>query len=442
MSTIVRSSLIASVRDRDRVVREGIADLYLDVTVEGGGLLDFSAADHIATSAELTTRPVLRRWLHGREAGDLRYVQTAAAGGTALAETSSRSRGVGVLLLTLRDLQHRAVRFAAVVAGTAVVLALLFLMTGLVEQFHREPRQTVAALGAEQWMLREGVSGAFTSGATMPAETADAVDGVRAAPIVVARHSFDNGGKQTDVVVLGFVPGDLGQPPVASGTLPGDPGEVLVDDSSGLDPGDSLELGSHTYTVSGTTDRTTMFAGMPLIFMSIGDAQELVYRGEPLATAVVLDGVPGDVPDGFALRTNDEIAEDGLRPLEHAISSIELIRGLLWLVAAMIIGTMIYLSAVERRRDVAVLKAVGASTGQMAASIALEGVLIALASAAIASVLQAVLVPVFPMQVVVPDQAFWQVPLIAVLVALASGAVGLRKAVRVDPALAFAGPGS
>lgn len=442
LSTIVRSSLIASVRDRDRVVREGIADLYLDVAVEGGGLLDFSAADQIATSAELTTRPVLRRWVQGRDPGGGRYVQTSAAGGSALVGTTTAAKGAGVLLLTLRDLQHRAVRFAAVVAGTAVVLALLFLMTGLVEQFHREPKQTVAALGAERWMLRDGVSGAFTSGATMPAATADAVEGARAAPVVVARHSFDNSGQQTDVVIVGFQSGDLGQPPVRDGRLPSGPGEVLVDDSAGLGPGDALELGGRPYTVSGVTDRTTMFAGMPLIFMSIGDAQELVYRGQPLATAVLLDGTPSQVPDGFALHTNDEIAEDGLRPLEHAISSIELIRGLLWLVAAMIIGTMIYLSAVERRRDVAVLKAVGASTGQMAASIALEGVLIALASAAIASVLQAVLVPVFPMQVVVPGQAFWQVPLIAVAVALASGAVGLRKAVRVDPALAFAGPGS
>ena len=125
-----------------------------------------------------------------------------------------------------------------------------------------------------------------------------------------------------------------------------------------------------------------------------------------------------------------------------AISSIDLIRFLLWFVAAMIIGTMIYLSALERRRDVAVLTAVGGSTGQMAASVALQGVLIALASALIASVLQRGFVPVFPMQVVVPGGALVQIPVIAVLVALASGAVGLRKTIHTDPALAFSGPGS
>ena len=60
----------------------------------------------------------------------------------------------------------------------------------------------------------------------------------------------------------------------------------------------------------------------------------------------------------------------------------------------------------------------------------------------IASVLQVALVPVFPLEVTVPDRAFWQIPVIAVLVSLVAGGVGLRKAVSTDPALAFAGPGS
>src|SRR3546814_10656644 len=93
----------------------------------------------------------------------------------------------------------------------------------------------------------------------------------------------------------------------------------------------------------------------------------------------------------------------------------------------MIIGTMIYLSALERRRDVAVLKAVGSSNGQMAGSIALQGALTALAAAPIASVLQVALVPVFPFEVTVPDRAFWQIPVIAVPVSLVGRGGGLGR---------------
>ena len=70
-----------------------------------------------------------------------------------------------------------------------------------------------------------------------------------------------------------------------------------------------------------------------------------------------------------------------MRPLDGAISSVNLIRVLLWFVAAMIIGTMTYLTALERLRDMAVLKAVGASTRQLATSIALQGALVALLAA-------------------------------------------------------------
>jgi putative ABC transport system permease protein len=438
---MVRASLVASERERDRVVSEKVADLYLDVTVEGGGLLDFSEADTIAASAESMTRPVLRRWVAGEQAGDMGYVVTPAANSPVLSDVRQRHRGVAMLLLTLRDLQHRAVRFGAVIVGTSVVLTLLFLMTGLVEQFNLEPRDTVRALGAESWLVQEGVSGAFTVGATMPADTAALVDAA-AAPVLISRHSITGTSEQTDVVVVGYQAGGLGQPDLRDGALPSAPGEVVVDDTAGLRVGDPLVLGERTFLVSGRTDRTTMFAGMPLVFMEIGEAQEMLYRGEPVATAILLGAAPTSVPEGFEVRSPAEIAADGARPLSNAISSVNMIRILLWFVAAMIIGTMIYLSALERRRDVAVLKAVGGSTSQMAGSIALQGALTALIAALLAAVLQAVLVPVFPLEVTVPSRALVQIPAIAVLVSLVAGGVGLRSAIRTDPALAFSGPGS
>ena len=442
LSTLVRSSLIASVRDRDRVIREGVADMYLDVDVADVSLMDFSAADRIAATAETNSRAVLRRWVRGSDTEEFGYVRTTASKGTVLADPERRGKGFGLFLLTVRDLQHRAVRFAAVIAGTSVVLALLFLMTGLVEQFHLEPERTVDSFGAEGWLLREGVSGAFTAASTMPVDTVDLVDAEDVAPVVIARHSITGDDGQTDVVIAGYVAGGLGEPDLADGELPRGPTEVVVDESSGAAVGEEIVLGPQQFTVAGLTDGTTMFAGMPMVFMDITAAQELVYRGQPLATAILLGSDDVEAPDGFVVRTPEAIAEDAIRPLDGAISSIDLVRVLLWFVAAMIIGTMIYLSALERRRDVAVLKAVGGSTTQMAASIALQGVITALFAALVAAVLQIGLVPVFPLEVAVPARAFYQIPVIAIVVALLSGLVGLRKAVRVDPALAFSGPGS
>jgi predicted acylesterase/phospholipase RssA len=81
LTTMVRSSLIAAVRDRGRIVRDGIADLYVDLTVEGGGMLDFSAAEAIIDAGAASVAPVLHAWLHdgADPGGPGRYVKTDPA---------------------------------------------------------------------------------------------------------------------------------------------------------------------------------------------------------------------------------------------------------------------------------------------------------------------------------------------------------------------------
>jgi predicted acylesterase/phospholipase RssA len=442
VATMVRATLLSSVHNRQAVVDDGLADLYVDVGVEGGGLLDFSTGAQIADAAAASTRDVLARWVRDEIDEEERHVQTDPVAPAPQPPPGGGGGGMGVLLLTLRDLQHRAARVASVVIGTAVVLTLLFLISGLVEQFHREPRDTIANLGAERWMVPEGASGAFTSAAISPASVADEVEGAEASPVVIGRETIEADGETRDVVVVGYDPGGIGEPDVPDGALPNAAGQVVIDDSSEIGVGETIDLGGGPRTVSGLADRATMFAGMPIVFVPLEEAQELFYRGQPLAAAVLLDGEPSSVPDGYYTLSNEAIAEDAMRPLERSISSVNIVRILLWFVAAMIIGTMTYLAALERLRDMAVLKAIGASTRQLATSIAVEGALIALVSALLAAGLQVVAVPVFPLEVSVPGRALWQVPVIAVIVALVAGVAGLRKAVRVDPALAFAGPGA
>lgn len=343
-----------------------------------------------------------------------------------------------MLLLTLRDLQYRASRIVTVVLGTAVVFTLLFLMTGLTEQFHREPALTVEGLGAETWIVRDGATGVFTSAATIDPELATRVD---ADPIVAARHSIRLPAETVDIVVIGYT--GLGAPDVTEGRPPAAPGEIAIDASSGLAVGDRVPIGSLAFDVVGQTEDATLFAGMPLVHMPVADAQELVYRGQDLATAMVTDGPPPTgLPEGLAALTPAEVADDATRPLEKSISSVNLIRVLLWLVAAMIVGAVIYLSALERRRDFAVLKAVGASTRGLVASLGMQSIAIALIASGIAAGLQVLIAPVFPLTVTVPDAALFQVPAIAAVVAVVASIGGIRKVTQADPVAAFAGPGA
>ena len=344
-----------------------------------------------------------------------------------------------MILLTFRDLMYRRTRFIVVSLLGAVVFALLFVMTGLVEQFNLEPYDTVDAIGAETWVVAEGISGPFTSGSLLPATIAEAVNADASAPAVIARSSVATDDGPEEVFVIGHVIDGVGAPDPGSGRAASARGELVADSTAGFEVGEEVLLAGEPFTVVGETDNTTVLAGIPIVFLPIEDAQVLIFGSNEVISVVLADGAVAAAPAGTSIMTADEVAEDVLGPLEGAIASVDLVRVLLWIVAAIIIGAVVYLSALDRQRDFAVLKAIGAADRSLLASLAIQAVLVALVAVGVAAIIQVFLAPAFPLKVRVPTRAFWQLPLMAVMMSLIAGAVGMRKVMRADPSQAFAG---
>ena len=344
-----------------------------------------------------------------------------------------------MILLTFRDLVYRKTRFIVVTVLGAVVFALLFVMTGLVNQFNLEPAETVEQFGADHWVLPEGVSAPFTSVSVMPAAALDAVDAATKSPVVITRSSVADGGTPEEVVLVGFEPDGLGAPQVVEGRAPQAVGEVALDRTLGIDVGTEITMSGKPLTVVGLTTDTTVLAGIPFAFLVLPEAQMLAFTTTEVIGAVLVSGELGPLPEGLASVSSDEVVAQTLQPLDGAIASIDLVRALLWVVAAIIVGAVVYLSALDRQRDFAVLKAVGTPNSSLLGSLAVQAVLIALGAVALAAIIQIFLAPRFPLPVTVPARAFWQLPLLAVLMALAAGAIGMRKVLRSDPSQAFSG---
>jgi putative ABC transport system permease protein len=345
-----------------------------------------------------------------------------------------------MLLLTLRDVQHRLVRFIVVTVLAAVVFTLLFLMTGLVEQFRREPYLATRNSGADTWVLPSGVAGPFTATGTIGVERLADVDAADAAPVVFGRATMHLEAETTEVVVIGHEPAALGSPRTDDGRAVQAAGEAVVDVSSGVGIGDAIRLGDRPFTVVGLTRQATVLAGIPLVYVPVTDAQDLMFGSRAVVSGFVANAPGGAAPEGMWYRTADEVADNTLKPLENAISSVDLVRALLWLVAGIIVGAVVYLSALDRQRDFAVLKAVGAGNRALAGGLAIQAVVVAVAAALLGALLQVVVRPLFPLTITVPGSAFVQVPLLAAVVAMVAAAVGMRRVVRSDPAAAFAGP--
>lgn len=346
-----------------------------------------------------------------------------------------------MLLLTLRDLQHRALRFVVVILLASLVVSLLFVMTGLVEQFNREPAVATAGFGASSWVLADGASGPFTSGSTLAAATVAEIDADVVASAVVARSSVRHDGAAEAVILVGHGVGELGSPNPVEGRAAVASGEVVVDRTLGPRIGDVVEVVGERFEVVGITEDTTVLAGLPLVFTILADAQQAVFRSDAAVSLALVDGEIRSIPAGMRVMTSEAVVSDTLVPLEAAVATIDLVRVLLWIVAAVLIGAVVYLSALDRIRDFAVLKAIGSTNRHLMVGLGLQAIVVALCAVAFASLIQVFLAPAFPMKVVVPGRAFIQIPLIAVVLALIGGAVGMRKVAASDPALAFAGAG-
>jgi hypothetical protein len=154
-----------------------------------------------------------------------------------------------------------------------------------------------------------------------------------------------------------------------------------------------------------------------------------VFQNTEVVSGFVVNGTAdARVADVVILSAND-VVDDALGPIESAVASIDLIRILLWFVAAIVMGAVIYLTALGRERDFAALKAVGASLG---GGFSVLAIMVALIASFFGTIAAELIEPVFPLPVSIPGSAPVPVP-----VGLVSAILGVRKANRTDSAEAF-----
>ena len=345
-------------------------------------------------------------------------------------------------LIGFRDLFWRRRRFVVATLAAALVFAITLVLSGLTASLRKETSSTVKAIGADAWVVPKGVSGAFTSTETMPASLAKTIasaPGVRlATPLVLALQTVHLPGL-ADMNVIGYEPGGVVNPPIHSGRTLRSSGEIVVDARLHRNIGDHVLIGTRNFTVVGTTTGVSYLGGIGAGFIGLSDAQAILFSGQPLATAVVTRGIPRSVGPELTVLDNSQVLSDLRRPVRMASQTIGLLDALLWAIAAGIIGAILYVSALERTRDFAVLKAIGSPNRFVFAGLASQAIVLSLTAAAVAILFSFALAPLFPMAVQVPILAYPLLIFVSIVVGSLASIAGLRRALSIDPALAFAG---
>jgi putative ABC transport system permease protein len=346
-----------------------------------------------------------------------------------------------MILVSLRDLQFRRRRFVVAIAGTSLVLGLTLVLSGVSSSFVNEAHRTVDAFHAETWIVPKGVTGPLITSATLSADLAaevEAATGARAVPVAVLHGAVDIEGRSTQINVMGVPPGTFALPPLRDGRQAERSGEVVVDTLVHRKVGETLHLANADLKVVGRTRGLSYVAGTPTVYVPLDAAQQGGFNGAELASTILVDRKVS-APEGFDALGNDQVLDDILKPLESPRQTINMVLGLLWIVAAMIIGSVVYLSALDRVRDFAVFKAMGASDRAVLSGLLAQSVLLCALAYLVGVGLSRVLGPVMPMAAEISGSAYGQLALVAGLVAVVASLAAVRRALSVDPALAFGG---
>lgn len=348
-----------------------------------------------------------------------------------------------MLAITLHDLRFRARQFVIAVAGAGLVFAMGLLLSGLAGGFGYEVDQTVTGTHATAWVTAAGAAGRVASLPPIAGSTAASVAGLpgvrQAGPVAVVPQAASVRDQTRSLVLVGYHPGGLGAPDLTAGRPVARDGEAVVDDRFGVAIGEHMAISGRRFTVVGTTTGKTILGGIPDVYVSLADVQAVAFGGRPLISAVLVRGTPSTLPAGLAMWSTTQMEQRSLQAMAPAVSSIDNSRSLMWLVAAVIVAALVYVSALERGRDFAVLKALGSSSGALFVGLAAQAVLVTLVAAGVAAVLANFMTGVFAQPVHIPANAYVVLPVSAVVVGLLASLVALRRAVSVDPAAAFAG---
>ncbi|MEV4555668.1 ABC transporter permease [Kitasatospora sp. NPDC049285] len=347
------------------------------------------------------------------------------------------------MFVALRDIRFARGRFALMGAVVTLITTLVVFLYGLTGGLASAASSTVAELPVDSVVFGAAPGAepevSFASSTLTPdqlARVAAAPGAGAVSPLGVAMSRLTTADGAASVSVLGTDAALL--PPLSAGAAPKD-GELAVGADTAakyhLSPGTQVTVGpEHLTVVAVTAERSLSHA--PSVWTTPATWQRVSGQKQPTAAAV--RGTPHGLPaDLKAVGKDDALA--GINGYAAEQGSLQLIQGFLFAVSALVVGAFFTVWTVQRKPDIAVLKAVGASSGYLvrdalaqAAAVLLAGALLGGAVGAVGGAFASAAVPfdVSALTVAVPVTAM-------VLLGLLGAVLAVRRITAVDPLAAL-----
>ncbi|OIV36745.1 ABC transporter permease [Mangrovactinospora gilvigrisea] len=293
------------------------------------------------------------------------------------------------MFLALRDLRFARGRFALIGAVVAMIAVLGVILSGLASGLADSGVSALRGLPATHLAFDKSASGELFSRSTVTRDTWQkwaTQPGVRKAePLgqqLVHAQLAGPGAKQVDLAVFGVEPTGFLAPVPTSGkplSQAGADGILVSQDiaKEGVHTGDRLTVGQARtpVTVIGTIGHASfghvgaVYAPLPLWQrLHYGLPGKLPPAAAGQATAIALRLAPSAdtsaIDKKLGTQTVDQAGAFAASPGYSAESStMTLIRAFLYAISALVVGAFFTVWTIQRRQEIALLKAIGASTG-------------------------------------------------------------------------------
>nr|MBP6491289.1 ABC transporter permease [Thauera sp.] len=384
-------------------------------------------------------------------------------------------------------------KFIATILGVGLLFAIVLIMNGIFAGNVADGVWLIENTDTDLWVVERDRGGPFNEQSRLPEDaykSIAATPGVaQASPFIVYGVQREIHGKEQQYTIIGYdVFGGLGGPGriVEGRPIERAHYELVADKKLGVALGERVRLGVHEYTVVGLTKGGVDSGGNPLVYLSLPDAQEVLYQQDnraletaraaslkrleaagntpeqarrllPLVTAsndtinaVLVRLRPGADPAEvaghirdwhyFNVYTGDQeralMLEGRLKKMSAILG---LFRILLIVVSIIIIALLIYVLTMEKIRAIATLKLMGAANWVIVRLILEQSLVLTVAAFGFAYLLVAFTYEQFPRTLVLlPSETLITFAVVFVGGLLAS-LLGIVQALRTPPSLALGG---
>ena len=375
--------------------------------------------------------------------------------------------------LALKDIRHGLFRFVLTCFGLGLLMTVVLAMIGIYNGLVADALAVVEAPAADVWVVEAGTKGPFAEASSIPADSRNTVarmPGVAESGAInyqtVEAPFLD---RTLRLYVVGYEPGRPGGPQViAEGRGIGTSHfELVADRKTGLVLGDTIRLGRNRFTVVGLVEGAMNSGGDPAVYMTLADAMALQTELAPAdqrvqaargagavksasVAAVIVRITPGADVDLLTatlrqwkhLAALSQIEQENIllaSVVDKARRQIGLFLGILLAVSAVVIALIIYTMTMEKLKQIATLKLIGAPDRTIIGLIVQQSLILGTAGWGIGLILILLVKDVFPRRVVLEPFNVAVLAGIIVVVCLAASGLGVRAALKVDPATALGG---